>query len=117
MNQIGILIVLPIYSDRYSHRHLEMNQEILTIVTSDHGLRKPNTITLVPMIISLSNQNEKITINKEISAFHVNNLLKEFYADKIKNYSDIVDFFDKKVVTYPKLNTYDEKNKTIFTAK
>ena len=30
----------------------EMNQEILTIVTSDHGLRKPNTITLVPMIIS-----------------------------------------------------------------
>ncbi len=95
----------------------EMNQEILTIVTSDHGLRKPNTITLVPMIISLSNQNEKITINKEISAFHVNNLLKEFYADKIKNHSDIVDFFDKKVVTYPKLNTYDEKNKTIFTAK
>ena len=95
----------------------KIDQEILTIVTSDHGLRKPDEISLVPLLVSLKNDNKSFNMKNKMSTFHLQKLIEEFYSDNIKSHNDIVNFFNNKAIIYPKLNTYDEKNQTFFKIK
>ena len=87
------------------------DNDYLMIITSDHGKRAEERILgnhrAVPLIVKLSNEKTKIKIKKNISTYHIGELIKNFNEGKIKNHNDIKIFFESRRVYKPEMKNID----------
>ena len=74
------------------------DQDILLIVSSDHGIRRSiynrfQPSRKVPLIININNDNSKYVVNEEVSSFNIKELIGKFLNKEINNHDDIKTFF------------------------
>jgi len=87
-----------------------IKQEILLIVSSDHGVRseikyRAQQAAKIPLIINIRNNNNNYTINKKISTFHTKELIQKFLTKEINDSFEIIKLFnDSKFVPTTNLN-------------
>ena len=76
-----------------------ISQEILLIVSSDHGVRseikyRAQQARKVPLIINIKNSTYSYTINKKISSFHTKKLIEKFLKKEINDSHEIIKLFN-----------------------
>ena len=74
------------------------DQDILLIVSSDHGIRRSiynrfQPSRKVPLIININTDNSKYVVNKKVSSFNIKELIGKFLNKEINNHDDIKTFF------------------------
>ena len=74
------------------------DQDILLIVSSDHGIRRSiynrfQASRKVPLIININTDNSKYVVNKKVSSFNIKELIGKFLNKEINNHDDIKTFF------------------------
>ena len=75
-----------------------LSQNILLIVSSDHGLRSEIKMRFqparkIPLIIGISKDKSKHMVNKKISSYHIKDLIGKFLKQEINTNYDIANFF------------------------
>ena len=78
------------------------DQDILLIVSSDHGIRRSiynrfQPSRKVPLIININTDNSKYVVNKKVSSFNIKELIGKFLNKEINNHDDIKTFFIKNI--------------------
>ena len=74
------------------------DQDILLIVSSDHGIRRSiynrfQPSRKIPLIININTDNSKHVINEKVSSFNIKELIGKFLYKEINNHDDIKIFF------------------------
>ena len=74
------------------------DQDILLIVSSDHGIRRSihnrfQPSRKVPLIININTDNSKYVVNEKVSSFNIKELIGKFLNKEINNHNDIKNFF------------------------
>ena len=87
------------------------NEDYLIIVTSDHGKRANERILgnhrAVPLIVKLGKESSKIKVTKNISTYHIGELIEKYNKNEINSHNEIKLFFENKRVYKPEMKNID----------
>ena len=77
-------------------KKLNFNEKTLIIVSSDHWYLKMDEERPVVFLTKFLNDNNKYTLDKQTSNYHISELILGYFSNNIKSNYDIYNFFKKK---------------------
>lgn len=87
------------------------DEDYLIIITSDHGKRAEERILgnhrAVPLIIKLGRESNNIELAKNISTYHIGELIEKYNKNEINNHEEIKSFFENRRVYKPEMKNID----------